>query len=71
MKKLIILAALFLTACEIAPPVKKDIPEYNSTYRGDISEVEYKGHSYIIFSDFMSNGLGLSVIHDPDCPCQH
>lgn len=73
MKKLIILVTLFLTACESTPPVKKDIPEYNSTYKGRISEVKYKNHNYIIFEDTYvagyGAGIGLSTIHDPDCPC--
>ncbi len=72
MKKLIILLLLILCSCSIqfTEPEKK-VMNQNYNFNGDISEVEYKGHSYIIFEHLpiTREGMGLGVIHDPDCHC--
>ena len=74
MKKLIILIlTVVLCSCctlEIPSPDKKTMQQ-TENFRGDISEVEYKGHSYIIFehASYTVEGIGLGVIHDPDCYC--
>ena len=70
MKKIIILLViLLLSACRVKAPEKVIIEQQNTTFWGEISEVEYKGHTYIVFTEGNGYGEGLGVIHDPDCPC--
>ena len=70
MKKLTLtllsLLALTLTGCE-----DNRTPEYkqqriDDMYGGCINTVNYKGHSYIIYSGHHQGG----ITHDPDCPCR-
>lgn len=69
MKKLIIL--LLLTATCESTVVERTHQEQTVNFHGDISEVEYKGHSYIVFRYCGPgyDGIGLGVMHDPDCYC--
>lgn len=34
------------------------------------SKYEFEGHSYILYQTKLSGGVGASITHDPDCPCQ-
>lgn len=34
------------------------------------SKCEFEGHSYILYQTKLSGGVGASITHDPDCPCQ-
>lgn len=34
------------------------------------SKYEFEGHSYILYQTKLSGGIGASITHDPDCPCQ-
>ena len=64
MKKIIILLViLLLSACKIKAPEKVIIEQQNYTFRGGISEVEYKGHIYIIFDEGNGNGTGYSNLY--------
>jgi len=35
----------------------------------DVLNFEYEGHKYIQFNVYYNRGFGLSVLHDPNCPC--
>lgn len=34
-----------------------------------IKKINYSGHSYILVNSTQYEGSGVSVVHDPDCPC--
>ncbi len=69
MKKLLpMLALLTLTGC-----ANQDNASDDNRYQYPIREVEYKGHSYIIFKGSPgaayghSSGCYSGAVHDPDC----
>ena len=34
-----------------------------------IQKIEYENHSYILVTSIWIEGCGVSLVHDPDCPC--
>ena len=51
-----------LTSC--SPAVKEDnVPGTDLQVR----EVNYKGHSYLIFTDIYNHAGRMGVVHNPDC----
>ena len=71
----ILTASLMMVSCidlpEPAPlPDPYKVPERKvKQFEGEIYTDTINGHQYIIFYDFWHGGLGLSAVHDPDCPC--
>lgn len=70
MKKLTItllaLLALTLTGCEDNRTSAQEQVQLGDMYGGLLKTVNYRGHSYIIYSGRYQGGIA----HDPDCPCQ-
>lgn len=69
MKKLLLLALLCIIALQscVISADEEDAKKMAETFQ----EVEYKGHSYIIFAYHTAGsyiGFG-GLTHNPDCPC--
>lgn len=59
---LICLLLYILTSC--SPAVKEDnVPDTDLQVR----EVNYRGHSYLVFTDLYNHAGRLGVVHNPDC----
>ncbi len=69
MKKLTIsilaLLALTLTGCEESTQEQID-----ADVASKITEVNYKGHKYLLYKQFYGKGGIGGLTHDPDCPCR-
>lgn len=60
-----LLLALCMSSCEGAS--QGEAQEYaDKIFR----EIEYKGHSYIVFFHAEGNAGFAGFEHNPDCPCQ-
>lgn len=61
------LCAVALMGCEdnITPVQKQRI--IDDIYSSKIKTVNYRGHSYILYSEYRTGG---GITHDPDCPCR-
>ena len=70
MKKLttaiLALLALTLTGCEDSRTPEQKQQYLGNRYDGYIKTVNYRGHSYILYSEYRTGG---GITHDPDCPC--
>lgn len=64
---LLALLALTLTGCEDNRTPEQKQQYLDNKYDGYIKTVNYRGHSYILYSEFRTGG---GITHDPDCPCQ-
>lgn len=68
MKKSIItilaLLALTLTGC-----VESTQEQIDADVASKITEVNYKGHKYLLYKQFYGKGGIGGLVHDPDCPC--
>lgn len=61
------LLALTLTGCESNQTPEQKQQYLDNRYDGYIKTVNYRGHSYILYSEYRTGG---GIIHDPDCPCR-
>ena len=43
----------------------RDGGRYNSG--GRVVRVEFDGHTYVVFREGVSHGVGVAAVHDPDC----
>lgn len=60
-----VLCAVCLSGCEEQTPEQRQ--QYiDNMYDGYIETVNYRGHSYILYSEYRTGG---GITHDPDCPC--
>lgn len=64
---LLALLALTLTGCEDNRTPEQVQQYLDNKYDGYIKTVNYRGHSYILYSEFRTGG---GILHDPDCPCR-
>lgn len=61
------LCAIALTGCE-SNQTPEQVQQYlDDRYAGYIKTVRYRGHSYILYSEYRTGG---GITHDPDCPCR-
>lgn len=63
---LLALLALTLTGCEDNKTPEQKQERLNDMYGSYLETVNYRGHSYIIYSGKSQGG----ITHDPDCSCQ-
>lgn len=56
---------VLLVSCEM-PTNQEEAQDLTSAFR----EVNYKGHSYILFRSTMGNAGYAGLTHNPDCPCK-
>lgn len=61
------LLALTLTGCEDNRTQEQKQQCLDNKYDGYIKTVNYRGHSYILYSEYRTGG---GITHDPDCPCR-
>lgn len=71
MRKLLLtlfaLCAIALTGCEDnRTPEQKQQAIDDRLARYNLSTVNYRGHSYIVYEGYREG----SITHDPDCPCR-
>lgn len=64
---LLALLALTLTGCEDNRTPEQKQQYLDNKYGSRIKTVNYRGHSYILYSEFRTGG---GITHDPDCPCR-
>lgn len=64
---LLALLALTLTGCEDNQTPEQKQQYLDNRYDGYIKNVNYRGHSYILYSEYRTGG---GITHDPDCPCR-
>lgn len=63
---LLALLALTLTGCEDnRTPEQKQQAIDDRLTRYNLSTVNYRGHSYIVYEGYREG----CITHDPDCPC--
>lgn len=67
-----ILAAVLCAVC-LSGCVDNRTPEQRQQYLDNryddyIKTVNYRGHSYILYSEYKTGG---GITHDPDCPCHN
>ena len=63
---LLALCAIALTGCG-EQKTQEEFQQYlDNRCDGYIKTVNYRGHSYILYSE---SGKGGGITHDPDCPC--
>lgn len=71
MKKILaimIMLAALLASCDETAEQRQE--RFQSFSTEEFCEVEYKGHSYIMFMyDFGHQGYA-GLTHNPDCPCK-
>lgn len=69
MKKILIILVLLvtlLTSCELSAD-KETLQQFSAE---TFHEVEYKGHSYIMFKYAIGNAGYAGLTHNPDCQCK-
>lgn len=60
------LLALTLTGCED----NRTQEQIDADVASKITEVNYKGHKYLLYKQtYCKGGIG-GLVHDPDCPCR-
>lgn len=64
---LLALLALTLTGCEDKQTPEQVQQYLDDRYDGYIKTVRYRGHSYILYSEYRTGG---GITHDPSCPCR-
>lgn len=67
MKKILtilILLVVLLASCEMSAN-QEEAQDLTSTFR----EVNYKGHSYVLFRSTIGNTGYAGLTHNPDCQC--
>lgn len=64
---LLALLALTLTGCEDSRTPEQKQQYLDNMYGGYIKTANYRGHSYILYSEYRTGG---GITHDPDCPCR-
>lgn len=64
---LLALLVLTLTGCEDNRTPEQKQQYLDNRYDGDIKTVNYRGHSYILYSEYRTGG---GITHDPDCQCR-
>ena len=62
---LLALLALTLTGCE--KPTQEQI---DADVASKITEVNYKGHKYLLYKQFYGKGGIGGLVRDPDCSCR-
>lgn len=68
MKKILAILVLFvvlLTSCDESK--QKQLQQFSAE---NFCEVEYKGHSYIMFRYCVGYQGYAGLTHNPDCPCK-
>ena len=60
-----VLCIVCLSGCEVQTPEQRQ-QAIDNMYGVNIKTVNYRGHSYILYSKFRKGG---GITHDPDCPC--
>lgn len=63
-KTIIILTAIVCTAAMVS--CEPDKPRQIAAH---ITEINYKGHRYLLYKDYRGNRGYGGLAHDPDCPC--
>ena len=65
-----VLCAVCLSGCEDNRTPEQRQEQWqqylDDRYDGYIKTVNYRGHSYILYSKYRTGG---GITHDPDCPC--
>jgi len=69
MKKILMILVLLITllsSCEVSAD-KDSLQQFSIE---NFHEVEYKGHSYVMFMYNVGNCSFAGLTHNPDCQCQ-
>lgn len=61
-----VLCAVCLSGCVDNRTPEERQRDIDDLYIRKIKTVNYRGHSYILYSEFKTGG---GITHDPDCPC--
>ncbi len=61
-----VLCAVCLSGCDDNRTPEQKQQYLDNRYDGYIKTVNYRGHSYILYSEYRTGG---GITHDPDCPC--
>lgn len=68
MKKILIILVLLVALLTSCSHGSQD--ELQQIVNNGFHEVEYKGHSYIMFKYAVGNAGYAGLTHNPDCPCK-
>ena len=65
-----ILAAVLCAVCLSGCNEGEFQDDTDNSAASHITEVTYKGHSYLLYQRFSGLAYGVAgITHDPDCPC--
>lgn len=67
---LLALLALTLMGCEDSRTPEQKQRAIDNEVASEITEVNYKGHKYLLYKHGYGKGGIGGITHDPDCPCR-